>query len=64
VSREEIFLFKSKLTDTAYVLAALAVCTSAAAMAFLCLYFYGVVGGPIIDNVVYTSLDWVARLFF
>jgi hypothetical protein len=64
VSREEIFLLKSKITDAGYVLAALAVCATAAAMAFLSLYYYGIIGGPIIDNVVYTSLDWVARLFF
>lgn len=57
-------MFKFNIIDAAHVLAALAVCSSAAVMAFLYLYIYDVVGGPTIDNIVFTSLDWVVRLFF
>jgi hypothetical protein len=59
-----IIMLESKLVDTAYLFAALAVCASAGVMAFLFLYFYGVVGGAIIDNIVYTVLDWAMRLIF
>jgi hypothetical protein len=57
-------VINSELTDTAYVLAALVVCGLAGVMAFSFLYIYGVVVGPMIDNIVYTVLDWTALLIF
>ncbi len=57
-------MLSAKLQDAMYVLAALVVCASAGAMAFFGLYFYGIVGGPIIDNIVYSALDWTMRLVF
>ncbi len=63
---KEIIAFRSKLAGAVYLLAALAVCASAGVMAFVYLYFYmyGIVVGLIIDNAMFTMLDWAARLGF
>jgi hypothetical protein len=57
-------MLSAKLADALYVLAAMVVCVSAGAMAFLGLYFCGIIGGPIIDKIVYSALDWTTRLVF